>query len=106
MRLLLLGALLACSERALQIPVPSEASDAARSNICDGNSLCPPDQYCDYPPGECVIFESHHDCVSRPASCPADSGTPVCGCDHRTYPSECELHRAGVAELLADRACP
>jgi hypothetical protein len=105
-RLLLILSIAGCAERALPIgAAPPSLLDAARPDLCNGNSLCPPDQYCDYAPGECAVFEAYRDCVPRPTRCAPDLGGPVCGCDKRTYASECELHRAGVPELH-EHACP
>jgi hypothetical protein len=68
--------------------------------------LCRPGLTCEIPAGACggPGSSSPGVCLARPAACPI-AAVPVCGCDGRTYDSDCERMTAGVA-LLAPGACP
>lgn len=56
---------------------------------------CSADQYCDFADTSCGAGSTGQ-CQARPTSCPAQDA-PVCGCDNKIYPNQCEAARAGVA---------
>lgn len=60
---------------------------------------CAQNQYCAAADCDSIGF-----CVDRPETCDR-LGTPVCGCDRKTYDSSCAAHLAGVT-VLANNACP
>jgi hypothetical protein len=65
---------------------------------------CTATEFCDYRDGQlCGQADAQATCKARPSSC-SGSGSPVCGCDQRTYPSACEANAAGVG-IFADAAC-
>lgn len=61
---------------------------------------CAAGQYCSAADCESLGF-----CFDRPTACNETLGTPVCGCDHKDYPSACAARAAGVT-ILAHNACP
>jgi len=70
--------------------------------LCGGPSgiQCAPTQYCAAADCDAIGF-----CVDRPESCDTRLGTPVCGCDRKTYESACAAHAAGVTVFVRN-ACP
>jgi hypothetical protein len=67
--------------------------------ICGGIAglPCPEGEFCDLPAGECNVADLQGVCTPVPKLCP-DLYAPVCGCDARTYPNECERRMAGVPQ--------
>jgi hypothetical protein len=70
---------------------------------CLATADCAVDEFCDFPGGRCNDSQgSNGTChpggpVAPVLQCDPDSG-PVCGCDGKTYVSECARHRAGVSQ--------
>ena len=83
---------------------------------CTSDADCAQGELCELPTGACpalggpgdqpafVPIEARGECQSIPSACIAD-GTSVCGCDGKTYPSDCERRKAGVARRQVG-ACP
>ncbi len=83
------------------------AADTARAgpgDSCGGvaNLQCDVGLFCDVEPGVCRANGAGV-CVTVPMACSRLS-QPVCGCDGRTFPNDCERQRAGVARQ-ADGPC-
>jgi Kazal-type serine protease inhibitor domain len=60
-----------------------------------GGLKCPEGQACSFELDKCNVADLAGVCVTVPADCPKQ-GPPFCGCDGKTYASECELLKAGV----------
>jgi len=73
---------------------------------CGGivGAQCGNTEYCQYDRGAmCGFSDAQGECRPRPAACPL-LDKPVCGCDYKTYSSECEANSAGSG-VLSDGAC-
>jgi hypothetical protein len=67
--------------------------------VCGGKIpiRCKDDEWCDYPSGAiCGANDHFGTCRPKPASCPIVKGPKVCGCDGKTYDSQCDAQKAGV----------
>ncbi|CAN5345795.1 hypothetical protein BH09MYX1_BH09MYX1_06370 [soil metagenome] len=66
-------------------------------NGCNSNTDCRSDGYCDFH-GRCALSSNRFGkCIFKPTVCGKPSGPAyVCGCDGKTYSSECEAKTLGV----------
>jgi hypothetical protein len=85
-------------------------ADAGPTEIrCGGIAYipCPTGMFCDFPiDAMCGSGDQQGTCRSQPTVCP--EGPPsitVCGCDYRTYNSECEANVAGTS-VAHTGGCP
>jgi hypothetical protein len=92
MAVIVLGAAFASTGRAAG---PDEACNAA--------TACNPPLLCENPQGQCGAADAKGTCLKVPAFCQKIS-RPVCGCNGKTYPNDCERQRAR-AQLDHAGAC-
>jgi len=95
---------LACGGSVAQPFVDAGSSDGAKDvatgdggSGCNANTDCRSDGYCDFH-GRCAISSNRYGkCIFKPTNCPPQTKpTYVCGCDGKSYPSECEAKILGV----------
>ncbi len=74
--------------------------------ICGGIAglPCPSDQFCENPPGTCLVSDQQGGCVPVPEECPLPVVMEECGCDGVTYSNDCFRRMAGVSKAH-DGAC-
>jgi hypothetical protein len=85
-----------CSE-IVDCPVCSSCIGKCVPSICSTNKDCPSDYFCNIE-GQCVVTGGKAGrCEQRPTACPELACQAVCGCDGKTYCSECEANAAGVS---------
>ena len=71
--------------------------------VCKADADCATGQFCELKPGTCGEQGSGR-CAERPEICTREL-KPVCGCDNKTYPNDCERRNAGVS-LKSEGECP
>ncbi len=80
-----------CGWRIVDCPEPSGYACGAYSSYA-----CGPDEYCNYPLGNCGAGDTLGTCETKPMVCPRESN-PTCGCDGNTYSNPCGAASAGVS---------
>jgi hypothetical protein len=76
---------------------------AVTSPACTSNAACGAGEHCVFAPGLCGKGKKPGTCQKRPGEC-HEPRSPVCGCDGKTYGSECEARAAGI-DLDVTGAC-
>ena len=79
----------------LGIGLASGAQAANLDEACGGPSgiTCNSALGCRHPEGQCSMADAAGTCEKMPDFCMRVS-RPVCGCNGKTYPNECELRKA------------
>jgi hypothetical protein len=74
------------------------ANAANLDEACGGPDkiTCNSALYCQLPAGQCSAADTAGTCVKAPDFCMRVS-RPVCGCNGKTYPNECEARHAKMA---------
>jgi hypothetical protein len=85
-------------------PMPPEVFECL-DPVCGGIAgvPCADGQFCELPPGTCDWADLQGQCVPQDPACP-ELYDPVCGCDGRTYSSDC-VRRAAGAQKAHDGPC-
>jgi hypothetical protein len=84
---------------ALGLPLGLPGANAANlDEPCGGPNkiTCNSALYCQLPAGQCSAPDVAGTCTKAPDFCMRVS-RPVCGCNGKTYPNECEARKAKVA---------
>jgi Kazal-type serine protease inhibitor domain len=93
------AALFVAAGIALGLALGSTGANAANlDEPCGGPNkiTCNSALYCQLPAGQCSAADVPGTCAKAPDFCMRVS-RPVCGCNGKTYPNECEARKAKVA---------
>jgi hypothetical protein len=73
--------------------------DLAGRQVCGGfgGISCPSRQYCEFPDGSCGSADQTGICLDQPKDCVSPAPGQVCGCDGKTYSTDCARQAAGIA---------
>jgi|GEM_PF-2621349 len=78
--------------------------DDPACDVCETDEACLVGEWCARDVGQCGDFEGL--CSPKPTLCDELKATQVCGCDNKTYPSNCKAHGSGVNILHKGPCCP
>ncbi len=79
-----------------QTPIGAQVCGGMSGAVCTGRN-----SYCHFiPQAQCGAADRLGTCRTKPDVC-IEIYAPVCGCDGRTYTSECVANRVGVSAVYA-----
>jgi hypothetical protein len=81
----------------IALAVCGSATAAGLGKPCGGRLgiACNPGLFCDFHIGSCGRFQADGTCVRIPRFCARRmTFRPVCGCDGKTYPNNCQREQA------------
>ncbi len=86
----------ACEAARAGVPI---ASDPPCQVACGGPSAttCPEGSFCQYADSVCAMGMAYGQCQTKPVTCDPADNKKVCGCDGKTYASECLAQQASVS---------